>query len=518
MPSPEGGVQVTTPTGAARAGSTPGATPPTAASPAHAVDRYLCSYSHLSPGFARYVLAELTGPSLRATAPAFGVDLIALARHATVSCRRIRLARLLLTGDLGLLLVSVLVVIASSTTAARATGAVGLVIGVIFPHLIVLVTLISAHGYAQRANTVGVSLRDNAPPLSAKVEQRLDELMNSNAVVFRGGFPFEGYGLPLGSWKVEVDVTKPGTDSNGDLRQLRPFNTAELHKELTRTVRNAPVPDLRAHHRIFVGGTGTAKIPSLLPDPLDRPSARVTSDTIRLGIERPGQDARTYLCLEKISWDGELVVNLLIRAAQLGGDLFVEGHAFVLLPIRSEMCALDRVASNQVEVLWFAFRDTLRSSWGQLLHSPLYLMQVARLERQRSRLVAADRRKVQRRQAFDRGAGIGIRSLAADNERVYLFAYADEEMILNSMRRRVLAGIEKFLDDRGVDTTPFVQARSNIVNNNYSIQNALANAMSIGTGGSANSFGPAAIPPTGGQPAGTTQPSNPSPPPWTNTP
>jgi hypothetical protein len=52
------------------------------------VDRYLCSSTHLSPQFACYVLDELTEPSIRAASPAGGIDLVALARHASLARTR----------------------------------------------------------------------------------------------------------------------------------------------------------------------------------------------------------------------------------------------------------------------------------------------------------------------------------------------------------------------------------------------------------------------------------------------
>jgi hypothetical protein len=95
-------------------------------------------------------------------------------------------------------------------------------------------------------------------------------------------------------------------------------------------------------------------------------------------------------------------------------------------------------------------------------------------------------------------------------------------MILDSLRQRVLDGIETFLEQRGIDLTQFTQAQNNITTNNYSIQHALAQSMNIGTGGTITYNGsgnqgiipPAgAAPPPGGAPGGHPTPQ-PKPPPW----
>ncbi|WP_406074720.1 hypothetical protein [Micromonospora sp. NBC_01638] len=488
---------------------------------ATAVDRYLCSYAHLSPPFARYVVDELTTPGLRSTGPAFGVDLIALVRHATAAHRRNMLMRIVLTADLAALVLAAAVLVAATGSPSWGVAVVfagpTVLVGLVLPYVAVLATMVDAHRSAQRVNSTGPDLRLLARPTDPAVERRLDEVMTSNVVVFRGGWPFGGCGLPLGSWVVDVDATKPAQDSAGNPRQVVPFDAVDLHRELTRTVRAAGIPGLRVHNRLFVGGTGVAAVPMLLPDPMDRPSARVASKALRLGIAKPRPDARTYLCIEKISWNGELVVSLFVRAGLVAGDLFVEGHAFVLLPVRAEMCALDRLARNTREILWYALRDTSRSAWRLLARSPLDLARIGFLHLERSRAVAADRRRVRRAQALDRGADVSIRDLAADRERIYLFAYADEEMTLNSLRRRVLTGIERFLDQHGVDTTQFNQEKSDIVNTNYNIQNALANAMAIGT--NANAFGAAGgqAQLTGSAPPGA-PPAPPATPPWAGKP
>ncbi|MFG2047372.1 hypothetical protein ACGFIW_08095 [Micromonospora sp. NPDC048935] len=486
-----------------------------------AVDRYLCSHAHLSPSFARYVVTELAAPSLRSTGQAFGVDLIALIRHATAAYRRAMWMRVLLSADLACLVVAVLLLLVSSSLpygdAVGGFAVAAVMTGLVLPYAVILATMLDAHRYAQRINSAGADLRDLVRPVDPRLERRLGEVMTGNVVVFRGGFPFGSCGLPLGSWSIDVDATKPALDPAGNPRQVLPFDPIDLHRELTRTVRAAGIPDLRVHNRLFVGGTGMAAVPTLLPDPMDRPAARVSPQALRLGIARPRPDARTYLCMEKLSWNGELVVSLFVRAGLVAGDLFVEGHAFVLLPVRAEMCALDRLARNTREILWHAARDTFRSAWRQLGRSPLDLLRIGMLHLARSRALAVDRRRILRAQILDRGADTSIRALVADRNRIYLFALSDEESILNALRRRMLSGVEQFLDQHGVDTTQFTQQKSNIVNTNYNIGTALANAMAIGTNAVVGPTGqtqPAAPGTPGAPPTG----SVPADPPWAGTP
>jgi hypothetical protein len=211
---------------------------------------------------------------------------------------------------------------------------------------------------------------------------------------------------------------------------------------------------------------------------------------VRLGIEKPRPDMRTYLCVEKMSWGGELAVNLYIRAAMVGGDLFIECHAYVLLPLRAELTAIDHMPTGSLETTVKALRETL-GACKILRAMPQELRHELLAARRRRKELADNHRAIRKHRRVSRGAGLSIRAAAAAGERVFLFAYTDEEMHLNALQRRILDAIEAFLDQHGVDTADFHTKQTNIVNNHtYAIGAVSGQSVVVGSGNVQNTNPP----------------------------
>jgi hypothetical protein len=453
-----------------------------------AVDRYLCSSAHFAPRFAEYVLAELVEPSVRAASPACGIDLVALARHAKAARARIVRLRLSMAGVLAGALVLLLVAIGFRSAAllvlAVLVGVVGVYLSVFFDRLALY------RGLGEMVSPQA-PMRDLAPALSAEDESRLEELNTSNVIIFEGGDAFIAWGRRLrDGWQMSLDATKPASVSSGNKRTVVPFTPADLHKAVTLAVRSSGIPHVDAHNRLFVAGHSTAAVPGLLPDELNRPATSVPPKSVRLGIERPRPDIRTYLCVEKTSWGGELAVNLYLRAAMVSGDLFIECHAYVLLPLRAELTTIDHMPSGSVEMTFRAMRDAF-GAYKVLRQLPTELKREHAAARRRRKDLADKYRAIRKNRPVSRGAGLSIRAAAAADERVFLFAYTDEEMHVNALQRRVLNAIEAFLEQHGVDTTDFNQKLTNIVNNHtYTIGSVNAQNAVVGSNNVQNSNPP----------------------------
>ena len=448
------------------------------------VDRYLCSAVYLAPRFAGYVLDHLIKPSLRAASPACGVDLVALARHANAARERTRALRRYTAAALVVALLVLLVALADQSATLMGLA---IVVGVAGVFTAVLVDRLTLYHSLAAMVPLQASMRDLAPPLSPEAEKRLDTLISSNVVVFDGGDPFVAWGRLLRpGWQLNLDATKPATDSSGNKRTVVPFSPEDLHRELTRAVRNAGVPDVDVHNRLFVSGASTGAVPGLLPDPLDRPAASVPPNSVRLGITRPRPDARTYLCVEKTSWGGELGVNLNLRAAMVSNDLFIECHAYVLLPLREELTVIDHMPTGGVELTLRAVRDAL-GAFRVVNRMRGDLRREWATARRRRRALADDRRAIHKNRPFNRGAGVSIRAAAASPDRTYLFAWTDEEMHLNALQRRILTAIADFLDQHGVDATEFHKEQTNIINNHsYAIGSINSQNTMVGSNSTQN--------------------------------
>ena len=266
------------------------------------------------------------------------------------------------------------------------------------------------------------------------------------------------------------------------------------------------MPNVEVHNRLFVAGHSAHAVPGLLPDELDRPATTVPLNAVRLGIEKPRPDIRTYLCVEKTSWSGELAVNLYLRAAMISGDLFIECHAYVLLPLRAELTAVDHTPTGSAEMTFRSVRDAF-GAYQVLRRLPHEVKREQVAARRRRKDLADTCRAIRKHRPVGRGAGLSIRAAAADDERVFLFAYTDELMHLNALQRRILNAIETFLDQHGVDTADFHQKQTNIINNHtYAIGSVNAQNAQVGSGNVQNSN------------SGSNPPPQNDPPPWASNP
>lgn len=435
------------------------------------VDRYLCAWTWVEPVFGRYVYAELLHPGLCAIAPGYGVDYVALARHAKAAHRHRGLVMLLAASIPVLVLVVALIVL---VTGLGGGWVAATLLSLLPAGLAAFVVLIGWHLYVSRARASRILFglaapRDTAPALDAAVEERLSDRAAANVIPFGGGIPFVGAGRRLDRWKVRVDTTKAATDKNGAKRPLLPVSAEELQKELSTTVRGAGIPDLEVHNRLFVAGRYTDRVPGLLPDPQAAPNPRIERREIRLAIEGATETARTYLCIGKNSWAGELVVTLFMRAVTFGTDLFVEFHAYVLLPLHPEVKQTGELPVTVPGRLVSVARAAVPTAVRLVRAAPREALSLLRWRWQLVRRLDRQRRHVRKMAHFNYGAFGGIRSIVAAKQREWLFAYEDEDMYVQALRTRILKVIVKYVGGHGIDTSDLERQQTKIISKTYKI-------------------------------------------------
>jgi len=464
-------------------------TAPTTSAGSYA-DRYLCSAVHLSDSFAGYVLGALTGVSLRALGPSPGMDLVALARHADLAVTRHRRQHILLAGVLvGTLLLALPVLVAGGEAAAPLLIML-LLGGWIAGFAVLLVHRLAGYHLALAVRDDPADPRDLAPALDAATEAYLTSTMTSNVVIFSGGEPFVGSGELLARWKLNVNCARPAQPG----RAVRPFTAADLHKDLTLAARRTGIPGLDVHNRLFVAGTAAGTVPGLHPDPMSRPVTAVSPAALRAGIVQPQPTTRTYLCLRKVSWGGDLVVEVFVRVERTAAYLFVEHHAFVLLPLRAELCVAAFLPRN---VAWRVVLRSLTGTLGEILRSPRALLRHAGGTARRAKALNQQRKQARRSPIYDYGALNGLRKDAASPERIGLFQYADEDRDLGILRQAMLESIFDFLSAHGIDTSEFTRQQTSIVNQSISIGSITNGNTVIGANGTVVQQQPSAVP---GQP------------------
>jgi hypothetical protein len=450
------------------------------------VDRYLCAFTHESPAFADYVVSELAGASLRAVPPACGVDLVALARHATAARRRyLRVNYVLVVLLAALIVLAPVLGLAAGKAGASVLLALLALLGAFF---IVAVYEYQRRRVLRRLAGADTNARAAAAAWDRQTEDRLEQVMDSNVVVFSGGDAFVAWGTrPWHNWQISLDARNAATDSTGVRRTVLPFSPADLHEAVAIELGGVNLPDVDVHHRLFVAGHAASEVPGLVPDPMGRPSSILEPATVRLAIDQPWPDARTYLCVEKTSWGGELSVNLFMRAAMFGPNLVIEFHAYVLLPLRAELTAtLDHAAISQLPMVGRSLAGAIRHTLPRLWAGPWVLGRELLRSARQSSYLAIQRASVRHGRSVDRGAGLSIRAAAATEDQQSVFTYGDAMRDLDILQHRTLGAIGTFLDGYGVDTADFAPIKTNIIAMNSlvvregrdNVQQALTEVMS----------------------------------------
>jgi hypothetical protein len=445
-----------------------------------ATTRYLCAACHLDERFARTVIGETVDQQYRAVAPSFGVHLPSVARHA-LAARRRRLFRDLLL--LWCLMVSAIVVAGAVLAVVRSAGRAD--VAALFravvaraPALLALLLLawlvVAAEDWVTRFVVLEQRLsprrfRPNAvgPPFTAAARRRLDRLASGehgNVVVFGGFRPFVGSGTLIETWSFPIDVFKGDIDpGTGHRRRPEPFEAEDLHAYLADGLRALGLTGLHVDERLFVNGLDAAYYPDVLPDRSAPPRTSVPPSVVCTALGEAQTLARTYLCAEVTGWHGQLVVTTYVRVVRLRGSLYVEGSSWVLLPLRDEYYAVDRLTGyGPLDVAATALAVAVTRTVGLVLRSPYRVMRVLDELRAAARRTRHERRQVEAGVLFDYGAVVSIRELAAGHVRQRYFLLADELMFHKVVREDVLRRITEFLREHRVDTGQMVQYQTQI--------------------------------------------------------
>ncbi|HEV2344322.1 MAG TPA: hypothetical protein VGS97_09535 [Actinocrinis sp.] len=251
--------------------------------PQDVATRYLCAASYLDPEFRGHVIDMLSRDSLHAVCPSFGVDSVALLRHA-VAARRLTYRRDRLLA--GIWIVAGAALWAESSMNASRAAATGDVLATL-AILAVAAWLISfTHLYELRRRAIALRLpqtnpRAAAAPTDAVIEARLNELATSNLIVYdvAQGDPFVGSGHLMDNWLLKpVNLTLAATDPSGRKKQLIQFSPAELHQFLAKRVPAVGFDNLVARNRLYIRGDAVRSLRDILPDRMGRPEVRAPSD------------------------------------------------------------------------------------------------------------------------------------------------------------------------------------------------------------------------------------------------
>lgn len=430
--------------------------------PPDVVTRLLCAATHLHASFADYVNAQLLKVSYSAICPSWGVDHVAVARHATLSrARRLERDRKLVRTVFATSALVVLVLLTAALGPLSFVAAVLVELVVLLSAIVVAWLLVFEHYRAARTDALAlvddaVPPRNSAPPLTPEVEERLEQLRDGNVVVFSGSTPFIGSGVYLDDWTMTLDVGEgTANPATGKRRAPRHFDAAELHRTLLRAVPMGDLADIRAQNRLYVSGTHAPGVAEIVPPPVprrQRPRVMLSEEELERIILEPREGARVYACFEKPGWRGQIVVSTFVRAARYENTLFVEGASFVLLPLSERFYDVYELPLRKSEELRAVALTAATKAVPLLLGSPGRRQRRRRGGRDDREALEAIEELRERNRDVDFGASRSIRSETADSERSKHYASVDEFMYFLVLRRRVWTCMKEFLADHDVDT------------------------------------------------------------------
>jgi hypothetical protein len=440
--------------------------------------RYLSAATQISLDYARSVVARVVHEPYRALAPAYGADVTVVARWALDSLRRI--AR----RDAALTITLIVGACFSFLFGAVLQVSLWAVLAVV---LVMLGTAFCfvAHEYWTRWYRVlaGQMLRDvfdleRAPePAKESVKLRLKaaaDRKSGNLVVFGGEAAFAGSGNRLGQEQIVIDVSRSKENDDGSSCDPIPFTNTDVHAAVAKAIENINLPGLNVAERVFVNGKHVRGNTGLQRHPLEPPFASVDDQLVRGAAEHPTADARTYVCAEVHSWQGQLVVTMFARAVHTGGWLYVEYGFYLLPPIDASYTGIDSLYDESL-----ARRLRKTCSWSIARAIPCLLASPLALAKQDIRAFlwnaheSAQGYLIRRGQSFDYGALRSIREEACRRRgNRHYFIKRDIIMYVLLLQKSLLREMMNFLDDHNIATAEFEEQAKIIIdasNKNYSV-------------------------------------------------
>ncbi|ALC26726.1 hypothetical protein [Streptomyces sp. CFMR 7] len=480
-----------------------------------ATTRLLCSSVHLDDAFARYAHQELSGDRLTATGLPLGVNLLALARHASLATARTDLRDRRLAWLCAVWWLAVLTVIGG--LAAGSPGLAELAVAVL---LVVLgCSWYLMHRTESRARAAALEARystarphDLAPEVADGTEQRLRGLRRPNMVPYTQSAerqnPFVGSGDRIKEtvWQP-IDISRPADAPGGGKETLIPFDAVDLHTYLARELGNlAGLEGLRAQNRLYVLGPQVVYLgDDVLPDRLRPPNTEIPPPLVKAGLLKPGAGMRTYLSLERVGEGGRVIVSMHLRARLQHPSLSWEVAAYCIPPLHARHYGADYLPRDGFERWWSLVRFATSHTWSGLIGAPGRIGRRNAERRRHARELEKARKDISKRHAlYDYGTTDSLRERVASWDQLGHSERTDSQDFLHRLQQGVLIATERFLKAHNVDTSSFDQAQQVITTQTYNISGDITGPANIGNNGQISaSFGQGAQAPaaaTGGGP------------------
>lgn len=397
-------------------------------------------------------------------------------RDRNLHIRGVALKRILAL-TLGTLVVLVLISIVSQGTRVTASAwaaQTGLAIAAIFITLIAapVAASVTRAWYATRLRSAALGRRQR---LGQRM-RNIDHQQRHPFTVHSGFKPFLGSGKNMRSWSFAQRLVRASSVDGvrGAEFQIPPFTACALVDRLRERIgelRYEKNPETRLSGLdvadcVFVEGTRVGDMGEVLAA---EPDSSAVTRAIEAAIRNSGDAARHYLCARVVSWGGEVVTSVFVHASLQGRTLYLEFATYALFPIRPEY-AVGKVGGADG-------RKFGSEVLAAIIRLPAFLLETGRLARAPFTLWAAmrarhDRTSVAGRR-IDIGAEFSVResamierpSKSEDESESSYFQFQDIAQHSKIIERRLIAAIEDYLEEVGVDSSEFVHRTTAILNN-----------------------------------------------------
>lgn len=428
--------------------------------------RLLCSSTLIDRGFAELVFKALCVPQVEAVAPAPGVDLVLLARHAAFAVHeRRRMYRALcwyllaLAGAItGLVLAPEAAVVWAVVALAGVVGAKVEVVG-------------GEKALAERAirlmDTNQAERGLGAGMVEPEQEARLADVNDANLSIYtwkRADDPFPGLGQRLHAKVLPPIRIDQAEDQDQPLVQVLTSDLlAHLARTMPRYVEVANVTDAHVvQPMLYVMGTAVGRMPGLLPDRLGPPRQQAPGPTLQATADRPTRVSRTYLRAQVVGHGGQVITTLDVSAVVEPCDLLLDLAVHVLRPVHDVYHGADRLPRKPSALTWAL---VTRTDLG-LLGAPVRASRTSRLLRdaREPATLTPEQQRAYGTQDFY-GAGVGVREIASYRGEFDFNQATDATRQSRLLLVTVLREVVAYLKGCNVDTSALEDQQQAIVNN-----------------------------------------------------
>lgn len=438
------------------------------------ITRQMCATAHLDADFAREVLEEYTSDRIQSVGLPFGVNLVALVRHARLSAER-RDQRdhhlLLLQGLLLLLVLAMIGTLGQQQASVSEFLFVSALAVFPFGTAIVFRTEWAIRRSVLDLKDGAASPQQLAPAADPALESELKSLRSANMVVY--GLEAEAQNPFVGSgWRITesvwspFDISKPAQSPGGGALAPVPFTAADLHHHLAKAMSRATgLSELRSRNRLYVRGPNVASLGAdALPDPTRKPLASIPSRYVKSGASQSGGGMETYLCLWVSGDGGRVLVSMHLKALLHRPMLSWEVAAYVLPPLGPRFKLPAEFAASESRLRWHAALASLRLTGRGVLGAAARLLRRRSRAAERARTVDRARREILRGyRGHDYGSTNSLRERAAHWDEMGYSERRDAQKCFKLMVQGVLTCTAEFLESRNVDTTDLTHQQQQIV-------------------------------------------------------